>query len=175
MVEMMVVISILGILLYYSSIGISTLLLKQRLTATAESVGQLFTNARFMAIKNNRPVIVSILEAGDPDLSQITAHLDQNRDNITKGDRLIQEINVGSDFKTMFISMARDCTKVVGTIIFAPSGIVKSVDGGSGDMPIIITVDSQMTTDPDALKVIINRSGIWTIEEEQKSDLKYCS
>jgi Tfp pilus assembly protein FimT len=162
-------------LLYYSSIGISNLLLRQRLAATAESVGQLFTNARFMAIKNNRPVIVSIMEAGDPDLSRISAHLDRNRDNIARGDRLLQEMNVGLDFKTMFISMVRDCTKVVGTIIFAPSGIVKSVDGGSGDMPIIITVDSQMTTDPDSLKVIINRSGIWTIEEERENDLKYCS
>ncbi len=174
MVEMMVVISILGVLLYYSSIGISSLLLRQRLAAATESVGELFTNARFMAIRNNRPVIVSIREAGDQDLSQITAHLDRNRDNITRGDKLLQEINVGLDFKTMFISRARDCTKAVFTIIFAPSGIVKSVDGGSGDMPIIITLDSQMTTAPDSLKVIINRSGIWRVGEIE-NDLKYCS
>ena len=170
LIELLVVIAIIAIVAAVAFPSLIGKLPSWRLKSASENVGQLFGKARFDAIKNNRPVLVTITNTGGV-TSTLELYRDNDRNNVgdvANGDVLIDSLVVTSKYEQAYISSA--CTKgavVTDQVVFGSDGTIKGVNGPPtvrGVMPLVLTLTSNATTHPGAYTVVIGRSGIARIE-----------
>ena len=167
-IELMVVVAIMAILIAIAYPNLIGKLPGWRLKSAADNVSQLFGKARFDAIKNNRPVLVTLTDAGAM-TSSISLYRDLNRNDIVDPvtDVLIDTLVVGDKYDQAFIASACAQGPVpVSQVAFKSDGTIKSIKAGvRGVMPLVVTVTSYATTtQPSNYTLVIGRSGIARVE-----------
>ncbi len=161
-IELVVTLAIIAILVAFAVPSFLSYLPKWRLEGASNSIGHIFSEARFEAIKRNRPVLVLINGAGTPG-SSITLIRDNNRNNSNDaGEPQISNESIGQQNKGVFLASALDCGGAnVTQLTLGIDGTIRQITGGSrGVMPLVVTMDSSAVTDPNQYFVIIERSGI---------------
>jgi len=157
-IELLVVISMMGILFGYASWSITNMLPKWRLQGAADEVVQQFQQARAEAVRRNKPVVVEFTSIGSSTSSAVRLLEDGNNDYV--GDTLIMQRLIPDAHTNAYIKLAQDGAGNLTTVAIGSDGTIKSINGaGRGTMPITITLDSVVSTTPDTYRVIVDRSG----------------
>ena len=168
----MIALAIVSILIGTAVPSLVSYLPQWRLEGATNSIGHMFAQARFEAIKKNSPVLVAIANEGSA-ASSISLYRDNNRNNSPNdaGDELITRMMVGQQNKGIYIFRSEDCgTNTAPLISFGIDGTIRWITGGAkGAMPLIVTVDSETATSPDQYFIIVERSGVSRVERAAPS------
>lgn len=165
-IELIVTVAIMSILAGVAVSSFSGLRPHWRLQGAANAIGHMFGQARFEAVKKNRPVLVQLSGAGSTS-SSIALYRDNNRNDIAgdAGDDLISQVTIEQMYSQAYMASYQDCDGVASLISFGSDGTIKAINAaGRGTMPIVITMDSLVSTTPDTYQVVIQRSGIARVE-----------
>lgn len=156
MVELLVVIAIIGVLVAITYGNITASLPLWRLKDATNTVTQMLQQARFHAVKNNTPVIVTI----DIGASTISTSFDDDRDGT--GDTAVLSVSISDKHRNSSITSSDACGTTATTFCFYPDGTIKWVGayGTKGTMPVIITLANSDYTGSDVYQSVLDRSGI---------------
>ena len=159
LVELLMVIVIMGILAAYTYSNVTSSLPKRKLEGATNAVTQFIQQARFDAIRQNLPVIVTV--SGDI----LSSKLDNNRNGGASGATALRSQDISGNYAGCFLRAVYDCTangSAISTFAFSPSGAVKWVNasGTSGAMPIVIAVGNTNVPLVDKYQSVTERSGI---------------
>ena len=159
LVELLVVIVIIGSLAGYAYSSVTGSLPKRRLEGATNAVTQFLQQARFDAVRQNLPVIVTV--SGNT----LSTKLDNNRNGGASGATSLRSQDIAITYADCFIRAVYDCTgsgTAITTFAFSPSGAVKWVkaSGTSGTMPIVFAIGNSKIPLGDKYQSVTERSGI---------------
>lgn len=164
LIELLVTISILGIMLAYAAWSITGSLPRWRLEGAANEIVMRFQQARAEAVRRNGVMVVALNNVGSTSSSSISVTEDTDGDYI--GDTVLTTTIIPQSYTRAYISAAADGGGAVTMVAIGSDGTIRSVNaGGKGTMPVVITMDSQDTTDPDTYLVEIQRTGVARVKK----------